>query len=164
LTFVSGPFKAPTDFDGLLTGRLDFSVNKMDMDIDIAAYALTAAGDYVRLFNPADELRLSYAADRVHRHLLRAGERQRLGFVGERMTSRRLEVGSRLVIVLRVSKRPDREINYGTGNDVSEESIDDGRTPIKVRWYNDSYVEIPVRTEAAPREGAPAAMPAHAPH
>jgi putative CocE/NonD family hydrolase len=164
VTFVSNSFKTPTDFNGLLSGRLDFSVNKMDMDIDIAAYALTAAGDYVRLFNPADELRLSYAADRVHRHLLRAGERQKLAFVGERMTSRRLEAGSRLVIVLRVSKRPDREINYGTGNDVSEESIDDGNTPIKVRWYNDSYIEIPVSTEAAPHEHAAAAKPAPAPH
>jgi putative CocE/NonD family hydrolase len=151
VTFVSAPFKTPEDFNGLLSGRLDFAVNKMDMDIDIAAYALTAGGVYVRLFNPADELRLSYAGDRAHRHLLKAGERQKLAFRGGRMTSRRLDAGDRLVIVLRVSKRPDREINYGTGNDVSEESIEDGRTPIKVRWYNDSYIEIPVRTEAAPR-------------
>ena len=55
------------------------------------------------------------------------------------------------MIVLRISKRPDREINYGTGNDVSEESIEDGKTPIKVRWYNDSYVEIPVWTGTAAR-------------
>jgi uncharacterized protein len=151
VAFVSGPFKKPTDFNGLLSGRLDFTVNKMDMDINVAAYALTAAGDYVRLFDPADELRLSYAADRVHRHLLKAGERQKLSFAGERITSRRLEAGSRLVIVLRISKRPDREINYGTGNDVSEESIEDGKTPIKVRWYNDSYVEIPVWTGTAAR-------------
>lgn len=144
LTFVSGALKKPVDFNGLLSGRLDFAVNKMDMDINIAAYALTAAGDYIRLFNPADELRLSYAADRVHRHLLKAGERQTLAFTGERMTSRRLEADSRLVIVLRVAKRPDREINYGTGNDVSEESIADGKVPIKVRWYNDSFIEIPV--------------------
>jgi hypothetical protein len=168
VTFVSGPLKTATDFNGLLSGRLDFAVNKMDMDIDIAAYALTAGGDYVRLFNPADELRLSYAADRVHRHLLKAGERQKLAFRGERMTSRRLEAGSRLVIVLRVSKRPDREINYGTGNDVSEESVEDGKTPIKVRWYNDSYIEIPVRTEAASRQRAAAGTTgsgtAHAPH
>jgi hypothetical protein len=148
VAFVSGPLKKPVDFNGLLSGRLDFAVNKMDMDINIAAYALTAAGDYIRLFNPSDELRLSYAADRVHRHLLKAGERQTLAFTGERMTSRRLEAGDRLVIVLRISKRPDREINYGTGNDVSEESIGDGKAPIKVRWYNDSYVEMPVR---APR-------------
>jgi putative CocE/NonD family hydrolase len=144
VTFVSGALKQPVDFNGVLSGRLDFTVNKMDIDINIAAYALTAAGDYIRLFNPADELRLSYAADRVHRHLLKAGERQTLAFSGERMTSRRLEAGSRLVIVLRISKRPDREINYGTGKDVSEESIADGKVPIKVRWYSDSFVEIPV--------------------
>ncbi|HEX4153417.1 MAG TPA: CocE/NonD family hydrolase [Steroidobacteraceae bacterium] len=149
LTFASAPFKRPTDFNGQLSGRLDFVVNKMDMDIDIAAYELTAGGEYLRLFNPADELRLSYAADRVHRHLLKAGERQRLSFESERLTSRRLEVGSRLVIVLRVAKRPDREINYGSGNDVSEESIEDGKIPIKVRWYNDSYIQIPARSAPA---------------
>jgi putative CocE/NonD family hydrolase len=159
VTFVSGLMKKAADFNGLLSGRLDFTVNKMDMDINIAAYALSAAGDYVRLFNPADELRLSYAADRAHRHLLKAGERQTLSFVGGRMTSRRLEAGSRLVIVLRVGKRPDREINYGTGNDVSEESIEDAKTPIKVRWYNDSYIEIPVRTG----NPAPAVKSPHAP-
>ena len=154
LSFISTPFKRRTEFNGRLSGRLDFVVNKMDMDINIAAYELTADGQYLRLFNPADELRLSYAADRVHRRLLKAGERQSLSFAGERLTSRRLEAGSRLVIVLRVAKRPDREINYGTGNDVSEESIEDGKTPIKVRWYNDSFIEIAVRSAPAPSRRA----------
>jgi hypothetical protein len=49
-----------------------------------------------------------------------------------------------LVFVIGINKRPDREINYGSGNDVSEESIADGRIPLKIRWYNDSYIEIPV--------------------
>lgn len=153
--FASAPLKGRVEFSGLLAGTLDFTVNKQDMDINISPYELTADGDYVRLFDPTDELRLSYAADRVHRHLLKAGERQRLRFRGERMTSRLLQAGSRLVIVLRVSKRPDREINYGTGNDVSEESIEDGKVPIRVRWYNDSYIEIPARA-------APADWPARA--
>jgi hypothetical protein len=61
------------------------------------------------------------------------------------MTSRQLQAGSRLVMVLAVNKRPDREINYGTGNDVSEESIADGKIPIKIRWFGDSYIEIPIR-------------------
>jgi hypothetical protein len=50
-----------------------------------------------------------------------------------------------LVFVIGINKRPDREINYGSGNDVSEESIGDGRIPLKIRWYNDSYIEIPMR-------------------
>jgi hypothetical protein len=50
-------------------------------------------------------------------------------------------------MVLAVTKRPDREINYGTGNDVSEESIADGKIPIKIRWFGDSYIEIPIRKQ-----------------
>jgi putative CocE/NonD family hydrolase len=141
--YQSDPLPKATRVSGLVKGRLDFEVNKMDMDLNIAMYELRSSGEYLRLFNPAYELRLSYAADRVHRHLLKAGERQAVSFTVERMTSRQLEKGSRLVMVLRVSKRPDREINYGTGADVSEESMADGRAPLKVRWFNDSYIEVP---------------------
>ncbi len=60
------------------------------------------------------------------------------------MTSRLLQPGSRLVVIIGISKRPDREINYGTGDDVSVESISDAEVPIKVRWYGDSYIDAPV--------------------
>ena len=143
--FVSEPMAKSIEFSGLFTVRLDFTVNKMDMDLNIMLFERLASGEYVRLFSPTDEIRASYARDRVHRHLLKAGERQELTFKSERMTSRRLQAGSRLVMVLGINKRPDREINYGTGNDVSEESIDDGKIPLKIRWHNDSYIDIPVR-------------------
>jgi putative CocE/NonD family hydrolase len=143
--FVSDPLTQTTELDGLFSGRLDFTVNKMDMDMNIILYERLAGGDYIRLFSPTDEIRASYARDRVHRHLLKAGERQELNFKSERMTSRQLQQGSRLVMVLGINKRPDREINYGTGNDVSEESIADAKTPLKIRWHNDSYIDIPIR-------------------
>jgi hypothetical protein len=117
----------------------------MDVDLNVMLYERLASGDYVRLFNPVYEFRASYAQDRTNRHLLKAGERQELAFTSERITSRRLQAGSRLVVVLGINKRPDREINYGTGNDVSEESVTDAKPPLKVRWYNDSYIDIPVR-------------------
>jgi uncharacterized protein len=145
--FVSEPLAKPVQFSGLLSGRLDFTVNKMDVDLNVVMYELLADGEYVRLCNPADELRLSYAQDRVHRHLLKAGERQQSAFKAERMISRQIQAGSRLVMALRIGKRPDREVNYGTGNDVSEESIADGKIPLKIRWYNDSYIEIPIRAK-----------------
>jgi putative CocE/NonD family hydrolase len=143
--FVSEPLARPSTFGGLFAGHLDFTINKMDVDLNITLYELLANGDYVRLFSPTYEVRASYAADRVHRHLLKAGERQKLAFRSERLTSRQLSAGSRIAMVLSVSKRPDREINYGTGGDVSAESLVDGKTPIKIRWYNDSYIEIPIR-------------------
>jgi uncharacterized protein len=143
--FVSEPLTKSVEFDGLFSAHLDFTVNKMDMDLNIMVFERLAGGDYIRLFSPTDELRASYAKDRVHRHLLKAGERQELTFRSERLTSRRLQPGSRLIVVLGINKRPDREINYGTGNDVSEESIDDGKIPLKIRWHNDSYIDIPIR-------------------
>jgi putative CocE/NonD family hydrolase len=143
--FVSEPLTKATEFNGLFSGRLDFTVNKMDMDLNIILYERLAGGDYVRLFGPTYEMRASYVRDSVHRHLLKAGERQELAFRSERMTSRQLQAGSRLVMVLGINKRPDREINYGTGNDVSEESIADGKIPVKIRWHNDSYIDIPIR-------------------
>jgi uncharacterized protein len=143
--FVSEPLAKANAFSGLFSGRLDFEVNKMDLDLNITLYEVLANGDYVRLFGPTYEVRASYAQDREHRHLLKAGERQKLAFKSERLTSRQLQAGSRIALVLSVGKRPDREINYGTGGDVSEESIADGKIPIKIRWYNDSYIDIPVR-------------------
>jgi len=146
--FVSEPMSGQTEFSGLFSGRLDFKVNKMDMDLYVMLYELRADGEYSRLFDPTYEFRASYARDRVHRRLLKAGERQELTFKSERLTSRLLQKGSRLVFVIGINKRPDREINYGTGNDVSEESIAEGRVPLKLRWYNDSYIEIPVHARA----------------
>jgi len=142
--FISEPLTKPMEFNGVFSGRLDFTVNKMDVDLSVAFYELLADGDYVRLFSPTFEFRASYARDRAHRHLLKAGERQELAFKSERMTSRQLKAGSRLVMVLGIGKRPDREINYGTGGDVSEESIADGKVPLRIRWYSDSYIDIPV--------------------
>jgi putative CocE/NonD family hydrolase len=143
--FISELLAKTTEFNGLFSGWLDFTVNKMDVDLNITLYELLANGDYVRLFSPTYEFRASYARDRSHRHILKAGERQELTFKSERMTSRQLKPGSRLVMVLSINKRPDREINYGTGGDVSEESIADGKIPLKIRWYSDSYIDIPVR-------------------
>ncbi|HEY2675410.1 MAG TPA: CocE/NonD family hydrolase, partial [Steroidobacteraceae bacterium] len=98
--FVSDPLPKSVEFSGLFSGRLDFTVNKMDMDLNITLYELLTSGDYVRLFSPTYEFRASYARDRVHRHLLKAGERQELTYKSERLTSRLLQKGSRLVMVL----------------------------------------------------------------
>jgi len=145
VTYVSGALPRSIEFNGLFSAQLDFTVNTMDMDLNIALYELLPSGEYLQLFQPAYEFRASYVRDRAHRHLLRAGERQQLTVRGERLMSRKLQAGSRVVMVLAVNKRPDREINYGGGADVSEESIDAGKIPLKIRWYSDSYIEIPVR-------------------
>ncbi|WP_185290893.1 hypothetical protein [Chryseobacterium lactis] len=43
-----------------------------------------------------------------------------------------------------VNKNPSWQINYGTGKDVSDETVEDSGETLEIKWYNDSYVEIPV--------------------
>ena len=48
------------------------------------------------------------------------------------------------MLLFGVSKSRFWQINYGTGKDVSDESILDAKEPLEVKWFNDSYIEIPV--------------------
>ena len=143
--YVSDPLAKPLELQGAWSGHLDLTINKSDVDLRLTAYELLATGDYVQLFEPY-VLRASYAQDRVTRHPLKPGERQKIEFKIERLTSRRLQAGSRLVWVVGVNERPDQEINYGSGGDVAGESAADeqSKVPVKIRWWNDSYIETAV--------------------
>ena len=58
--------------------------------------------------------------------------------------SRQLQQGSRVVAVLKVIKEPGRQINYGTGKDVSAETVQNAKAPLEIHWYSDSYLDLPV--------------------
>jgi putative CocE/NonD family hydrolase len=146
--FVSEPLSQPLELSGQISGELDFSVNRQDADFTFAVYELLPDGQYLALYDPVYAFRASYAADRVHRRLLKAGERQQLKFTVERVSSRRLQPGSRVVVVLGINKNAEQQINYGGGDDVSAESLEDVSSPLLVRWYSSSYVDLPVRKEA----------------
>jgi uncharacterized protein len=144
LILVSDPLSHVTDVVGIPKAHLDFTPNKFDVDLAITMYEQLANGDYVPLFGPAYEFRASYAHDRAHRHLLQAGVQQQLDVTMQRVLGRRLQAGSRLVICIAVIKRPDLQINYGSGGDVSTESIADGRIPMRIRWGGGTYFDLPV--------------------
>jgi hypothetical protein len=140
--FVSDPLTKPTELSGLFSGRLDFVTNKKDFDFEIDLYELTPHGEYVQLAPYWS--RASYVGDHTRPHLLTAGKRQHLDFESIRLMSRQLQQGSRIVAVLRVIKEPGRQINYGTGEDVSAETIQNAKAPLEIHWYNDSYLDLPV--------------------
>ena len=143
--FVTEPFDEPVDLAGRLRGELDFTINKYDVDLVLALYEARSSGEYVKLFDPAYAFRASYARDRVHRRLLTAGVRQQLPFQSERMVGHRLQAGSRLLLTLGINQRADQQINYGGDRDVSEQSIEDAGAPMRIRWHEGSYIEVPSR-------------------
>lgn len=69
-------------------------------------------------------------------------QRQLLAFTTERVTARRLSAGSRIVLVVGINRRADRQVNYGSGKDVNSETIADAKWPVRVRWHARSYIEI----------------------
>lgn len=88
--------------------------------------------------------RASYARDMSVRKLLTPGSVESIPFERVRMVSCQLSKGSRLLVVLSIYKNSFAQINYGTGKDVSDESIADATIPLQIKWYNDSYVKVPI--------------------
>jgi hypothetical protein len=57
--------------------------------------------------------------------------------------SRKFQQGSRLIVLLEAIKTPAAQINYGTGKDVSSETIADAGAPLVIKWLSDSFIDIP---------------------
>jgi putative CocE/NonD family hydrolase len=141
VAYQSAPFRKPVDLVGVFSGQLDFVTNKKDFDINISLYELTAKHEYVGV--TYYQARASYVRSRTQRELLVPGMRTRLAFTSSRLASWRFHAGSRLVVLVSVVKEPDIQINYGTGKDVSDESIADAKVPLKIQWFADSFVTMP---------------------
>ncbi len=60
------------------------------------------------------------------------------------MSAKRLSKGSRIVILVNINKSASEQINYGTGRDVNTETIKDAGRPLEVKWFNDSFVVLPI--------------------
>jgi putative CocE/NonD family hydrolase len=142
LTFISAPLAHPTEMSGLFSGHLEFIANKSDFDFEVRLFELSVDGDYFQLAPYWS--RASHVQDLTRRNPLVAGKRQSLDFRSVRLMSRQLKAGSRLVAVLSIVKEPGREINYGTGRDVIDESIADAKTPLQITWFGASYLDLPV--------------------
>jgi putative CocE/NonD family hydrolase len=143
LVFASDPLPAATEISGVFSGDLDVSINKKDADIEVDLYERTSAGDYYAL--APWWTRVSLLRDRTHRSLLRPGARVHLPFQAMRVMSRKLAAGSRIVAVVSAIKEPGRQINYGSGKDVNEETVADAAgEPLTINWFADSFVELPL--------------------
>lgn len=142
MVFESEPIDAPFAISGSITASLKVSCNKKDMDIALQVYEKTADNHYFALTNNLQ--RASYAKNRSKRQLLKPNAIETINMNNTYITSKQLQKGSRIVIVMGVNKNPNWQVNYGTGKDVSDETIKDGEVPLEVKWYNDSSISIPV--------------------
>lgn len=142
ITFTSDPLSAPLEMSGLFEGTLALTANKKDFDLNLQLYERLADG---RCFLLSYFIgRASQIRDRHRRQLLRPGKDIRLTFRSGRLVSRRLSEGSRLVLLVGVIKQAGAQVNYGTGKDVSDESVKDAGAPLSLRLSPASTLILPV--------------------
>ncbi|WP_276481378.1 CocE/NonD family hydrolase [Paraflavitalea pollutisoli] len=142
IVFKSAPLSAPLELTGCFMGKLSATISKRDIDFSVVLFEQTAKGQYIYLTYFMG--RASYAQDHRVRHLLTPGNKTTIPFSNSYMTSRQLQTGSRIVAIVNINKSPFEQINYGTGKDVSSETIRDAGTPLVIKWHNDSFLQLPV--------------------
>jgi hypothetical protein len=147
VSFATPPFSVPVIISGSITASLNLEINKKDLDIVVRAYEQKPNRRYFALLTDSGFSalqRASYGKDRSHRQLLVAGKKENVEIKSSYITSKKLREGSRIIIVLGVNKSPYWQINYGTGKDVSEETLEDAGEPLKIKWFEDSFFRIPI--------------------
>lgn len=142
--FASAPFEQATSVVGTFSGELKVRIDKRDFDFSVSLYELMADGGAMQLSYYVG--RASHARDQSERALLTPGEWTIVPFERTRMTGRRLQAGSRLLVVADVLKDARHQVNMGTGKDVSDESIADAAVPLTIEWHPDSAIHVPLRT------------------
>ncbi len=141
-TFSSPVLADGAEVSGQFSGKITFVTNKKDFDYSVTLFELTKDGQYVQLNYHWG--RASYAKDPSVRVLLAPGRKTVLPFENNRLTSRRIGRGSRIVVVVAVMKNPSQQINYGTGRIVAEETIKDAGEKLRIHWLPGTYVDVPV--------------------
>ncbi|MWN78540.1 CocE/NonD family hydrolase [Labilibaculum sp. A4] len=145
LVFISEPFQKGKIINGSFSGNLEISANKKDFDYSVNLYELTPEGRYFQLSYYIG--RASYSKSREARELLTLNKETTITFDNTRIVSKEISKGSRLIVIVNGNKNPDAQINYGTGKDVSTESIEDANDPLLLKISSNSKINIPIYNE-----------------
>lgn len=140
LVFKTDTFNQSFEFSGNISGILNVSLNAKDADLYFNLYEETPQGSYFLLSSYVT--RLSYAGNNEVRNLLFPGKKQAIPIKSNGFVSKKIGKGSRFVLTVGVVKSPYWQINYGSGKDVSDETIEDAKEPLEIKIFGDSYIEI----------------------
>ncbi|WP_288441581.1 CocE/NonD family hydrolase [uncultured Chryseobacterium sp.] len=142
VAFESEVLDKDISMSGNLSGVFNVSINKRDFDTDTSLYQIQPDGKSSLLSTHI--VRASYAKNNEKRQLLEPNKMEQIPINNSYFMSKKIEKGSKLLLLVGVNKSPNWQINYGSGKDVSDETVKDSGKPMEIKWYNDSYVEIPV--------------------
>lgn len=142
VAYVSAPLAEAVTVSGSFLGELHLAISKRDADLGVVLYEHTPDGQYFQLSFYLG--RASWTRDPARPRLLTPGAVESIPFSDTRMIAKRIEAGSRLVVVVNVNKSPGSPINYGTGRNVNDETVADAGDPLRLQWHATSFIRIPI--------------------
>lgn len=145
LIFTSDVLEEDVILNGSFFGSLEFTINKKDVDYSVILYQQTPEGKYFHLSYYIG--RASYAKSIEEKELLSPNVKTNISFTNSRIISKKLEKGSRIVVVLNVNKNYNSQLNYGSGKDVNTESIKDAGEPLEIIFSGNSSISLPIWKE-----------------
>ena len=122
------------------------------IDLSIGVYEAMQGGKLFFLGNALH--RASYGENPARRKLLTPGKPEKVKFETT-MTSRQMLAGSRLLVLVDANKNPMAQVNYGTGKDVSDESVNDAGDPLKIDILSGSYFQVPLDNSFSTKPAKP---------
>ncbi len=140
LFFWTDTFNEDITVSGQIEGVLKAIINKRDMDIGLTLYEVMPDETFFHLTYYMG--RASYAKDMTTRRLLTPGKLASIPISRSRLFSKKVQKGSRLLLVLNINKNPFSEVNYGSGKIVNTESIKDAGIPLSIQWSNESFIQL----------------------
>lgn len=115
--------------NGAFTAQIK-ALNKKDADISI--YLIQQNQMVVSLLYLSDYLgRASYAKNREKRQLLTPGKIETIPVANSVFVGKKIVKGSKLLVAIGINKSSAYQVNYGSGKDVSDETIADAGAPWK---------------------------------
>jgi hypothetical protein len=124
LFFDTAPFDADYELIGSPVAELNLEFKKIkDCDLKILFYEVTPDGKSYPLSSQYQ--RMSYQQDRANRNLLSEGKVYRFTFDNSYFIGKRIAKGSKIRTVIAVVNSAALQKNYGSGKDVSLETIRD---------------------------------------
>lgn len=142
LRFETKTFENPFVLSGSFIANIIAKINKKDFDIIIDLYEQLPNGKYLALSRNIQ--RASYAKDKTVKTLLYPNKIETIKLENTFITCKKIEKGSKLIAVIGVNKNQNWEINYGSGKEVSQEDMKDAKIPMKISWYNNSFLNLKI--------------------
>jgi putative CocE/NonD family hydrolase len=134
LVYHTAPFERDTEISGFFKLSAWLAIDQPDTDFAVSVHEIRSDGSSILLSD--DQQRARHRESKRQAKLITTREPLKYDFDGFTFTSRMVNKGSRLRLVVGPVDSIHSQKNYNSGGDVSSESMRDAR-PVTVKLYHD---------------------------